>query len=118
MGREMVISCLIQSRIVSLVFLLLRPLVHVQASASAHSHPVRQEWQENPEEILRQQLIWLVGIKPRLCIQKNKNLKRLLEMLMVNKRERLFVNKRGDEDAELSEDAREAREKKGRERPF
>ena len=51
------------------------------------------------------------------CIQKNKNLKRLLEMLIVKKRERLFVNKRGDEDAELSE-AREAREKKGQGRPF
>ena len=50
-------------------------------------------------------------------MQKNKNLKRLLEMLIVKKRERLFVNKRGDEDAELS-DAREAREKKGQGRPF
>ena len=56
-------------------------------------------------------------VSPLQYIQKNKNLKRLLEMLIVKKRERLFVNKRGDEDAELS-DAREAREKKGQGRPF
>ena len=50
-------------------------------------------------------------------MQKNKNLKQLLERLIVKKRERLFVNKRGEEDIESS-DGRKAREKKGPERPF
>merc|ERR1711974_363893 len=137
--REMILSCLLlQSRpcthIVSLLLLLLRPLVHAQASASGLSQPVHREWQEKPEEILKQQLIWLVAMKPSLdkevrylkqgeaetvgvneqCVQNNKNLKRMLERLILNKKDRLFVNKRGEE----RERRAEARDKQAYEHPF
>ena len=38
-----------RTHIVSLLLLLLRPLVHAQASASGLSQPVHHEWQEKPE---------------------------------------------------------------------
>merc|ERR1711974_462304 len=125
--REMIVSCLLlQSRthIVSLLLLLLRPLVHAQASASGLSQPVHRQWHEKPEEILKQQLIWLVGMKPSLD-KEVRYLKqgeaetvgvneRMLERMILNKKDRLFVNKRGEE----RERRAEARDKQAYEHPF